>query len=117
VKEILEKIDKEIKNIRRIGRELDTPESLENARLITQGMEYAKQIILSEQSEQKEPCECYKCPSDYCVVSLGQECPLSDGKHAPFTIGDKIRESNESLVEFIEQNMDEEREDWKPVGC
>ena len=51
---LIEKIDAEIKELRRIGRELDTAQSLENARLITQGMEYAKQIILSEQ---KEPCE------------------------------------------------------------
>ena len=51
---LIEKIDAEIKELRRVGRELDTKLSHENARLITQGMEYAKQIILSSQ---KEPCE------------------------------------------------------------
>jgi hypothetical protein len=90
----------------------------ENRRLIS--YREASEILrnaseLIEQSEQKEPCKCDKCPSDYCVVSMGQECPLSDGKHTPLTIGDKIRESNESLAEFLKKGW--ERADYEFVYC
>jgi len=71
---ILKKIDAEIIDIRRIGRELDLKESIENARLISQGMEYAKQIIQSG----------------------------TDINVATKTKGDIIRESNESLARYTE---------------
>ncbi|SHI43377.1 hypothetical protein [Parasporobacterium paucivorans] len=35
----------------------------------------------------------------------------------PKTNGEAIRESNESLAEFIDKATNESRDDWYPVGC
>lgn len=64
-----------------------------------------KEIIQTEQDI------CNKCPSEYCVVSLGEECPLKDLNsdvtdidvaNIVKTQGDVIRESNESLAKYME---------------
>ena len=68
-----------------------------------------KEIIQTEQDI------CNKCPSEYCVVSLGEECPLKgfnsdvtdiDVTNIDKTKGDLIRESNESLIKWIEMHQE-----------
>ena len=97
---LIEKIDAEIKELRRIGRELDTKESLENARLITQGMEYAKHIILSEQKVPQEPWvwKTTDVETEFGISRTIERVHIT-------TIGDKIRESNESLAIFAHNRV------------
>lgn len=104
---LIEKIDAEIVSIKRIlvgGTFTEEVYGILMGKI--QMAERIKQLILSEQ---KEPCKCDKCPSDFCVVSFGKECPLSDGKLKSLTIGDKIRENNESLSEFIRGQFGDDR--------
>lgn len=132
---LIEKIDAEIK--KQYDSSKNFQELISSAGII-RGLEIAKEIVLSEQ---KEPCRFCKdikgikyqkmagnlldgttitivgdTKCDYCPI-CGRPLNQSVTDNNVVTIGDKIRESNESLAEFIEQNMDEDRCDWKPVGC
>jgi hypothetical protein len=78
---------------------------------MAQGLVIAKAFILSEQSEQKEPCEQSKENK-----RAGWSAILNSiATTKPLTIGDKIRESNESLAEFLKKGW--ERADYEFVYC
>lgn len=101
---LIEKIDAEIAVYKDIQKRLDVEGSVAFQNIIN-GMNVVREIILSEQ---KEPCY----SQDDCEMKQDGKCFL-DGPCPrlvkPLTIGDKIRESNESLAEFIKWQWADER--------
>jgi hypothetical protein len=97
--EILKKID-ELKTKKHQGY---LHNGIEQSRYLGM-LDMANEIIkiLSEQSSQKEPCK--NCIGPGLAVSRGITDMRIDKSDIPrqITVGDKIRESNESLAEFID---------------
>lgn len=121
---LIEKIDAEIK--KQYDSSKNFQELISSAGII-RGLEIAKEIVLSEQ---KEPCRFCKdikgikyqkmagnlldgttitivgdTKCDYCPI-CGRPLNQSVTDNNVVTIGDKIRESNESLAEFIKTVTD-----------
>lgn len=100
--EIIKKIDERIAIYKEIQENLDLETSIAYQNIVN-GIREAKQIILSSQKES----EAMEKATTAMRLMPSAPCGIIQGK--PLTIGDKIRESNESLAGFIKGQFGDDR--------